>query len=45
MKMNRKTRSAEGASAAITLKARIMGVKAQGLDCPLALTNLKEVKK
>ncbi len=45
MKMNRKTLSADGASAGIILKARIMGVNARGLDRPLALTNLKEVKK
>jgi hypothetical protein len=44
MKMNRKTRSADGASAGITLKARIMGLNARGLDRSLAITNLKEVK-
>lgn len=35
----------DGASAGITLKARRMALKAQGLDRSLALTNLKEVKK
>ena len=45
MKMNRIKRSADGASAGITLKARIMGVNALGLGRPLALTNLKEVKE
>ena len=38
-------RSAVGASAGITLEARTMGVNARGLDRPLALTNLKEVKE
>ena len=43
--MNRKMDTAVGASAGITLEARIMGVNARGLDSPLALTNLKEVKE
>ncbi len=37
--------TAIGASAGITLKARIMGVYARGLDRPLALTNPTEVKE
>jgi len=45
MKMNQKMRSAVGASAGITLEARIMGVNARGLDRSLALTNLREVKE
>ena len=45
MKMKRKMHTAVGASAGITLEARIMGMNAQGRDRPLALTNLKEVKE
>ena len=45
MKMNLRMHTAVGASAGITLEAIIMGVNARGLDRPLALTNLKEVKK
>jgi hypothetical protein len=45
MKMNRITRSADGASAGITLNAGNMGVYAPGLSCPLALISLKEVKE
>ena len=37
--------TAGGVFSVITLKARIMGVNAQGLVGPLAFTNLKEVKK
>jgi hypothetical protein len=44
MKMNRKIQTAGGASSGFTLKARIMGLNARGLDGPLALTNLREVK-
>ena len=42
--MNRKMRSADGSSAGITLNARNMGVYAKGLERPLAIINLKEVK-
>jgi len=45
MKMNREMQTAGGVFAGITLKARIMGVKARGLDRLLAFINLKEVKK
>ena len=45
MKMNRIMKSADGASAGITLYAGNMGVYAPGQDRPLALTNLKEVKE
>ena len=44
MKMNRKTQSADGISAGITLNAGNMGVYAKGLERPPALTNLKEVR-
>jgi len=42
--MNSKMESADGASAGITLNAGSMGVYAPGLECPLAINNLKEVK-
>jgi len=37
--------TAVGASAGMTLEARITGVNARGRDRPLALTKLKEVKE
>ena len=43
--MNLRMHTAVGASAGITLEARIMGVNARGLDRSLALTNLREVKE
>jgi hypothetical protein len=45
MKMSGIMRSADGASAGITLNAGYMGVYAPGLERLLALTNLKEVKE
>ena len=45
MKMNRIMKSADGASAGITLNAGNLGVYARGLGSPLALISLKEVKE
>jgi len=45
MKMNRKMHNTDGISAGITLNAGNMGVYAPGLENPLALTSLKEVKE
>ncbi len=44
MTMNRIMGTAGGSSVGFTLKARIMGLNARGLESPLALTNLREVK-